>query len=323
MSIMVTGARGFIGRHVVSKLTNAGETVIALDLKPLTGESENLIALRYPIEQWIDLPGRVLDPVTCVVHLASPVGTYGVVKKAGDVAADILSATHAAIEFCRWRGCPLVNVSTSEVYGRNGTSIEEDTCLVPARRSPRLAYAVGKLAAEMDVHSADIDAITIRPFNVAGPGQDPDLGFVIPRMIDAVLDDEPIPVFGDGMLERAFAHVLDVATFLALLAVDFPNEPPEVVNVGNPENRIAIHALARVVQAVTERDLGSTTPIAYLDGKEVFGAQWEEAAGVSKLPDDTLARTLGWKPWRSIDAIVRDTLHERQWTRQLASAQID
>jgi nucleoside-diphosphate-sugar epimerase len=71
-------------------------------------------------------------------------------------------------------GCPLIDVSTSEVYGSGGADSEDDVCTFQAPTSARKEYAVAKLAAEtMLRNTAGLDVRIVRPFNVAGPRQSP------------------------------------------------------------------------------------------------------------------------------------------------------
>src|SRR5258708_30875964 len=97
-----------------------------------------------------------------------------------------------------------------------------------------------------------LSVLAIRPFNVVGPRESSEGGFVIPRFLEAALDGRPLTIYGDGSQRRCFTHVLDVAeAMVALMAV-----PAEgVFNVANPMNEIAIQELAKRLRATIKKNL--------------------------------------------------------------------
>ena len=145
-----------------------------------------------------------------------------------------------------------------------------------------------------------LDAVIIRPFNVAGPRQSGAGGFVLPRFVQAALTNQDIPVFGDGKQIRAFTDVRDIVD--GLIRAMVKGRRGEVYNLGNPANKVSILELAlRVLRNVP----GSTSKIVYTDGKTVFGPLYAEAA--NKYPDSTKAfRELEWQPCISLDKTILD-----------------
>jgi nucleoside-diphosphate-sugar epimerase len=177
-------------------------------------------------------------------------------------------------------------------------------CIVPPAASARLEYALGKLAAETALlnqrRMADADVVIIRPFNVAGPGQNAAGGFVLPRFLKHALAGMPLTVFGDGRAVRAFTHVADVVDGL-LLAFDH-GRSGQVYNLGNPANIVTIQQVAEAVLAAV-----GGGEIAYTDGVTLFGDLYAEAN--DKFPNaDKAMHDLGWTPSRSLETIVQDTL---------------
>jgi nucleoside-diphosphate-sugar epimerase len=246
--------------------------------------------------------------VDLVVHAASPVGPAALLSKTG-IVAEIIETTQAVIRFCRGRWIPLVNVSSSEVYGFSGTYSESDSCVVPPRLSHRLQYAAGKLAAEQLVRTSGLDSLSIRPFNVAGPRQSRAKGFVIPTFCEQALAGEPLTVFEDGGQERCPTAVWDLVDYIVGHAA--PHEGSPVVNVGNPGNRTSVIGLAHRVRALAS-PAGGTPPIEYTTGKKVHGPDFEEAEGRVKVPDASLAQSHGWRPCVSLDEMIERTLAEIQ-----------
>lgn len=309
MNILVTGGAGFLGRHLVSALRARGHDTFVIDPKAddVTGQSACGL-----VEYWPD--GASMHRFDVIYHLGSPVGTVGVVWERGNVADRIVSASRAVADLAEYHDARLVNISTSEVYGRTGFSDETATCEVPARHSARLAYAVGKLAAEMDLHTSGAKVRTVRPFNVAGPGQKADTGFVLPRWCQAALRGSPIQVFGHGQLERAFCHVYDFTTALLRYAEpDVFDQAPAVLNIGNPRNRSSILDLAFMFAGLAGQQ-GLGVSVERIDGRDVFGPDWEEAAGLTKLPViDQAQRWLEWTPELPLESVILDTLeYERR-----------
>lgn len=304
MRVVVTGGLGFIGSHVAERLLAEDHNVLVID------DGSGAVVRDLPC-------GVIRDDVRnidighlrpdLIVHCASPVGAVGLLSLAGRIVSDIVSVTaHAATAAIQAR-CPLVNISSSEVYGFSGTYHERDSCIVPAKHSARLEYAVGKLAAEHAViGTPGLRSITVRPFNVAGPRQTRAKGFVLPTFVEQARAGAPLTVFGDGQQERSFTAVHDVVDFIVNLRHgDFDGR---VVNVGNDRNRTTVHALARHVI----RRLGSTSYIEYTTGKAVHGDAYEEAEGHIKVPDTGRANLMGWHPRVDLDRLIMLTARDME-----------
>lgn len=313
MRVLVTGGLGFIGSHTARALVERGHSVTVVDdcSGHITERVAGTVAGLVPVEALVYPRGSAapVGPWDAIIHCAAPVGGLGVVK-AGLVAAKISRATEAAILLALDTDAVLVNVSSSEVYGAPGAYTEDTACVVPGRHSHRLGYALGKRAAENDVHTAELrGCVSVRPFNVVGPGQASSKGFVLPRWVEQVRRGEPLTIFGDGSQARAFTSVHDLAPWLATIAVDLARNPRDagVVNAGNPANHTTIRGFATLVNVAAGRqgDL-----LRFTTGLVEYGdPRYEEAEGRTKSPANvTRAQALGWRPTWSLDAIARDAL---------------
>lgn len=312
--ILVTGGFGFIGSHLVQQLLAQGERVHVVD---------NMSTSPLPIHQILDIIGRpnnlsfdICDigrwnrrmHIDQIYHLASPVGPAGVLRHSGRIVQQIVNDTYHVIELALKHDAKLLDVSTSEVYGggQNGLCGENMDRIIQSKTTARLEYAVGKLAAETAilnmVDTTKLKAVIIRPFNVAGPRQSDEGGFVLPRFVKQVLAGEPLTVFGTGQQVRAFTHVSDIVDGL-ILAMEKGNG---VYNLGNPANKITILELAqRVIDAAGGGEMTFTS------GQAVYGERYAEAH--DKYPDATKAmQELGWSPQVGIDGTIRDVLHYYQ-----------
>ncbi len=310
MRAVVTGGAGFIGSHLVDRLSGAGWDVIVID--DLSGGDNPMpagVELRRSRVQATVPPDVPLD---AIFHLASKVGPVGVLHWAGRIAKDTVDAAATASKWALRAGCPLIDVSTSEVYGDPaGPNSEATQRIFQSGASARMEYAVGKLAAEtMLLNTAGLDVRIVRPFNVTGPRQLVDGGFVLPRFVRQALAGTPLTVYQPGSQRRAFTHVAD--TVDGILAVYQHGRPGEAYNLGRPENACTIRDLAEEVIAAA----GSGSHIAVVDPRDLHGIGFREAA--DKIPDASKAMSLlGWSPTWDRASIVADVI--RYW-RQRAAA---
>ncbi|ADV82062.1 NAD-dependent epimerase/dehydratase [Terriglobus saanensis SP1PR4] len=175
--VLVTGAAGFIGRHVAHALTEAGFGVRKL-LEPASGSNEALNALSSD-EAYGDICDRALlarlaSGVDIVVHLAGSPSVSESFENAAECARVHLQGTICVLDACRKAGVRrLIYMSSAEVYGRPETDYVAETHALNAR-SP---YAAAKIGAEamMSAYSSAfaMDVIIVRPFSVYGPGASP------------------------------------------------------------------------------------------------------------------------------------------------------
>jgi nucleoside-diphosphate-sugar epimerase len=311
----VTGGFGFLGGHVLDQLlaeTEASVHVVdnlstnPVSVDVLLGDLDAGDRLTYDTTTVAEyMRGQPAD-FDVIVHLASIVGPAGVLQHGGRIVSSIVEDTYLLADYAIEHGARLLDVSTSEVYGggRDGLCREVDPKIVPAETSFRLEYAVAKLAGEtalINLHAASgLDAVLVRPFNIAGPRQSGEGGFVLPRFLAQARLGLPLTVFGDGSARRAFSHVRDLADGI-LRAAD-AGTPGTAYNLGNHKNVITVGALADLVLEVT----GSSSEKVFVDPREIYGHQFVEAN--DKFPEAGRAiGELGWSPDREIEMIVKDT----------------
>lgn len=314
--VLVTGGFGFIGSHLVERLL--------LDRDVYVHVVDNLTSSPIDVETFVRQlpePKRLTHDLCSVenfcdrgtrttfdeiYHLASVVGPVGVLAHAGRIAGMMVNDTARVATLASACRARLVDVSTSEVYGggRDGYCSERDFKVIQPKVTVRLEYAVGKLAAEIALVNmtavSTLSASIVRPFNVAGPRQSGKGGFVLPRFITQAMAGQPLTVYGDGGMIRAFTHVSDIAD--GLLAVMERGRSGEAYNLGNPANKTTILGLAQRVVRLT----GSRSDVIFIDPKTLFGPLFEEAN--DKYPDaDRSINELGWVPKHDLDQIILDT----------------
>ena len=316
--ILVTGGFGFIGSHLVECLLGAGDRVHVVDDLSSSAAAPAAYVAEIPNRRLLtwdecsvqsyfrgeNCAARVYDEI---YHLANVVGPVGVLKHAGEILRRTVEDTYAVSDFAAATGARLCFVSTSEVYGggRGGLCLEKHEAMVHEKPSARSEYAVAKLACEIALRdqaiAGKLHAVMVRPFNVAGPRQSAKGGFVLPRFIRQALAGEDLTVYGAGLRQRAFTHVLDIVD--GIIRALRHGKTGRVYNLGNPANRTTILRLAEDVIRIS----GSRSGIAFVDPTALWGPLFEEAN--DKYPDASRAMSeLGWKPRYGLEETVGDAL---------------
>lgn len=277
--VLVTGASGFIGYHVVRQLVRTGYQVTALDLRPPEQEHPpGVIALKCDLRR-DPLPE---EDFPFVVHLAALGGVRPSMERPLDYLETNLRATMRLLEHCRARGLRrFVFASSSSVYGpTQGLPSKEVDELHPC--SP---YALTKLQGEewgrLFTEKHGIDFLALRFFAVWGEGQRPDLALESFRR--KIFAGETITIHGDGEQRRDLTHVSDVARAVDA-ALAWNGSGFEVFNVGTGRN----HSVNEMLRAVEEWT--------GMKAKVHYGPDHPADVPVT-LADATKARDLlGWRP---------------------------
>lgn len=256
MRLVITGAAGFIGSHLVEALLAAGHEVVGLDaFIDYYGrhvKEANIAGARADSRfefHEVDLRTAPLEPLVdgadAVVHLAA---MPGLVRSWNDVELYTtcnLLATHRLIEAILARGVPrLLHASTSSVYGRDAVGDET----TPTR--PISPYGVTKLAAEhlvlANVATRGLDASIVRYFSIFGPRQRPDMAYHL--FTEALLDRRPITVFGDGEQSRSNTYIDDCVA--GTIAAVHGAATGEIYNIAGGEEITLNDAIAVIAGAV-------------------------------------------------------------------------
>lgn len=312
--ILITGGLGFIGTHCVEKWGGLGYDITIIDnlssnaLPPTDKLFENCNII---VEDILNVDVTQLEKFDMVLHLASPVGPVGVLKHSGKMASTIIDDIYWAIGAARHNKCPLIFISTSEIYGyRDGKTYlkEEDQKVLNGEFTVRNEYAIAKLLAEIVLaNTAKIDSEfryqTIRPFNVSGRRQLPDNGFVVPRFVEQALNNEDITVYYDGLQLRAFTWVKDIVEGIYLTSTAPDAYWNQEWNVGNEKNENTILYLATKVKELSH----SSSKIINIDPKLLHGPLFSEAP--EKIPNSEKIKTLlGWKGTKEVDSILQEVI---------------
>ena len=318
MKILVTGAAGFIGSHLVEQLLSDGHQVTGLD-DLSTGRLGNLNASAghpgFTLVRGTILDSPLVDELTAgcdqVYHLAAAVGSFVIRDRTLEALRTNIHGTENVVESATRHGAVLLAASTSEIYGKNSKPglTEEDDRVIGSPLKSRWSYSEAKAIDEslIDAYGREcgLKAVIIRFFNTVGPRQTGRYGMVIPRFARQALAGETITVFGTGEQIRCFCHVLDVIPAMIKLMAT-PAAYGRAVNLGSGEP-VTINQLAqRMIAAVKSASSVSHTP--YLD---VLGPGYEDMQ--RRIPDCTLARELvGFVPARTLEDIISAVIADQK-----------
>ena len=313
MKILITGGSGFIGSHLVKKLLSLGHKLVVLD-DMSTGKKENIIGLQGSnLELQL---GSVLDYQKCeklikesdyVFHLAAAVGVFNIVQKPLESMITNIKGTEIVLELANKYHKQILLTSSSEIYGKNSIgklSEDSDRVLGPTNLL-RWSYAESKAIDESltfaYIQEFGLPARLVRFFNTVGPGQVGQYGMVIPRFIDAAMQNSPIEIYGNGEQTRCFAHIDDVID--ALIEVAFSDKTlGKVINIGNDEE-ISILNLAKKVIQISE----SSSQIVFKSYADAYGNNFEDM--IRRVPDISLIESLiGWVPKKKVEDIIKDMI---------------
>jgi UDP-glucuronate 4-epimerase len=260
MSILVTGAAGFIGSHLCDALLERGETVVGLDsfddfYEPATKEQNLEGALAHGGFELVraDLRDRraldrLPEGIEAVVHLAARAGVRPSIENP-ELYADVnIMGTVQLLAWARTRRMRrLVFASSSSVYGNNEKVPFSESDPVDHPISP---YAATKKAGELICHAAShLDGLSVaclRLFTVYGPRQRPDLA--IHKFARILRDGGEVPMFGDGSTCRDYTYVDDTISGIlgALGWVSRREGAYGVFNLGNSRT-VALSEMIRTL----------------------------------------------------------------------------
>ncbi len=306
---MVTGGAGFIGSEIARELIAGGHSVRVFDnlstgfernvppeAELITGDLRDAAAVAAACEgaevvfhqgALGSVPRSIEDPQT--TNDCNVTGTLNVL--AASVDAGVRRVVYA---------------SSSSAYGDTGGVVNKET-LPPRPMSP---YAVSKLTGEhycrVWASIKGLSTVSLRYFNVFGPGQDPNSRYaaVFPRFISALLEGGPPQIYGDGEQSRDFSYVGDVVRANLMAAEAGEEAGGAVLNIGGGHPR----TVNEVLRAVSDR-VGVWVDPVYLPPRP--GDVRKSHADISAA-----AEVIGWSPEAPWDVSVAATV---EWFRSGAA----
>ena len=319
-TILVTGGAGFIGSNFIRYLlAHYDYAVINLDKLTYAGNPDNLRDVaddpRYRFVQGDicdgALVGELMRDVDAVAHLAAESHVDRSIDDPGVFIQTEVYGTFTLLNAAREAGVErFLHVSTDEVYGQSqaGKRFREDDPLAP--RSP---YAASKAGAELQcrafIETYGLPVVIARPANNIGPYQYPEKA--VPLFVTNALDDEPLPVYGEGRQVRDRLYVEDHCEALDLLL--HQGEAGEAYNISADNERPNIEVAEAILDILDKpRSL-----IRFVEDRPGHDQQYSL--------DSTKLRALGWAPKHDFDAALQKTVawyrDNRWWWEKIKSGE--
>ncbi len=288
--IVVTGAAGMVGSHVVERLVARGDRVVGVD-NLTTGDLTNLAGVlgddRF---EFLELDAgrmdRLPDGTDAVLHLGSPASP----RHFRDLPLEILhagsTATLRLLELAERERATFLFASSSEVYGEPAVHPQtEDYRGSVSTLGERACYDEAKRFSEAAVDTyrlrRGLDTRIVRIFNTYGPRMRLDDGRIVVTFVQQALAGDPLTVHGDGTQTRSFCFVDDLARGIVAL---LDSDVVAPVNLGSTDEH-TVQDIARLILRLT----GS--------GSEVVHVERPENDPSRRRPDLTRANEwLGWRP---------------------------
>ncbi len=307
MKLLVTGGAGFIGSNFVRWMLarRPQSQLVNLDKLTYAGNLENLSGLEGD-PRYRFIRGDVADPAAAeqamegcdaVVHFAAETHVDRSIRDASDFLRTNIQGTYTLLEQARKAGVSkFVLVSTDEVYGSllEGEATEES----PIR--PNSPYAASKAGAD---HLARAYQVTYglpvavaRGSNNFGPRQFPEK--FLPLLITHAMEDEPLPIYGDGKYVREWIFVEDFCEGIALVLDK--GEGGQVYNIGSGDRRVNLD----VVEMILEKMGKPRALVTHVTDR--LGHDRRYAISSDKL------RALGWAPRHRFEPALERTI---EWYR--------
>ncbi|MFC2091610.1 UDP-glucuronic acid decarboxylase family protein [Elusimicrobiota bacterium] len=302
MRIVVTGAAGFLGSHLVDKLLEEDHEVIGMD-NLITGNINNIAHLAgnkkfqfidHDVTEYIYVPGEIDG----VMHFACPASPIDYLKlpiktlKVGSL------GTHKTLGLAKEKKAGYLLASSSEVYGDPKEHPQKETYWGHVNTvGPRGVYDEAKRFGEamaMAYHRFHgLDTKIVRIFNTYGPRMRSGDGRVVPAFITQALSGEPLTVFGDGSQTRSFCYVRDTVEGIYKLMLSDYNDP---LNIGNPAEMTINDFAQKIIDITGSASEIENKPLPVNDPKV-------------RQPDITLAKEkLDWEPVTLLEEGLKRTI---------------
>jgi UDP-glucose 4-epimerase len=303
-SVLVIGAGGFIGQHLVRRLADEGRRVVAITRRVVTFDHQNIhwSAEENPsVDSWRSLLAEV-DTVVYLASVSTPAGS------AGRPVSEAVSLTHLLTLLEALQAHPRVRLVYSSSAGSLYAPVNGSASTETDPIAPRSYHGANKAAAEVFVGAWCAQfagtATILRPSNVYGPGQLASRGFgVIPNAFWHMRHGSTMDVWGDGSQTRDYIYVNDLVD-LCFAAITQHETGVAIYNAASGRS-ISLNELFLVMENVSGMPLPRTyhglratdaSRIAVDAGKAHARFGWAARTGLREGIEES------WRWYRSIEA---------------------
>jgi dTDP-glucose 4,6-dehydratase len=321
-SLLITGGAGFIGSNFVHYVLDKypGIEVVVLDKLTYAGNLDNLRDVaddqRYSFVHGDICDSELVEKVVrehdveAIVNFAAETHVDRSIFEAGSFIQTDVYGTHVLLEAVKSFGLRrMLHVSTDEVYGSvtEGSSVETDNLL------PNSPYSASKAGGDLMCRAYHVTygvpVVITRGSNNFGPYQYPEK--VIPLFITNALDDQPLPLYGDGLNVRDWLYVMDHCEAIDLMLRE--GRDGEVYNVGG-DHELTNLELTEAILEKTGKPKSLIQPV-----EDRPGHDRRYSLDCSKI------QALGWRPRHvfdeALDRTVRWYAENRTWWERLKSGE--
>ena len=308
MRAFITGGAGFIGSHLADALIARGDTVTILD-NMSTGSQANIAHLDGKITIHTGdirdqaLVEKLVADSDIVFHMAAALGVKNIMEHTIESIDRNFNGSEVVLNAATKHNKRLIIASTSEIYGKNPNQPlhEESDRVVGAPQKIRWTYSDAKALEEAVAHTLHkthgLKVTTVRFFNTVGPRQTGQYGMVVPRFIQAALNNEDIVIYDDGSQSRVFCHVEDAVRAVITLS-ETDSTIGDYFNVGGV-GEITVKELAT---KIIERTNSKST-LKHIPYSDAYPAGFEDMQ--RRVPDIAkIKRTINWQPTHTLDSII-------------------
>lgn len=304
--ILVTGGAGFIGSNFVRYLLKRSEdyAVVNLDLLTYAGNLANLADVeahaRYRFVQGDIADAKLVESVFAlgidqVVNIAAESHVDRSIEDPAVFTRTNVLGTQVLLDAARRHGVSkFLQVSTDEVYGSLGPS---GFFTEASRLDPSSPYSASKASADLMVlaygRTYGLPVVISRCSNNYGPFQFPEK--LIPTMVIRAMNDQPLPIYGDGQNVRDWLHVVDHCKALALVLES--GRPGQVYNIGGHNEMTNLELVRQILRQLQKPD----SLIRFVNDRPGHDRRYA-------IDPQKIERELGWTPDFALNDGLRMTV---------------
>ncbi len=330
MKILILGADGFIGSHLVERILNTTDwKVVAFDRV-----KNNLKRLKHPnltfkkgdifkADRWLDKQVQECDAVLPLVGVAKPM--YYIKNPVWTFELDF-EQNLKVVKMCVKHGKRVLFPSTSEVYAMSPDKIlkeDESPLMLGPINKMRWIYSCSKQMMDRVItaygQERGLKYTLFRPFNWVGPRLDTfeeakeRSARSITQMFYDVITGRPLVLVNGGAQMRSFTYIDDALDgLMSIISDDGQKTNGQIFNIGNPENHYSIKELAHTIVEVMKefkqyKPLADKAQIIEQPSEQYYGKTYQDAQ--DRRPSiEKMQTILGWQPKTSLKEMIRKTL---------------